>query len=47
MRRIRAPGPGEKSCEKQGGCRVLFLMQWATAVHTRVQIPVPLLALCC
>lgn len=39
--RIHAPGPRERSCEQQEGCRVLFLMQWATAVHNRVQISVP------
>lgn len=33
-RRIHALGPGERSCEQQEGCRVLFLMQWATEVHT-------------
>lgn len=44
--RIHAPGPWERSCEQQEGCRVLFLMLWATAVHNRVQISVPLLALC-
>lgn len=45
-RRIHALGPGERSCEQQEGCRVLFLMQWATEVRSRVQISVPLLALC-
>lgn len=46
MRRIHVLGPGERSCEQQEGCKVLFLMQWAAEVCNRVQISVPLLALC-